>query len=192
MTNEEWRPVVGYEGLYEVSDCGRVRSLDRVVPTVNGRTYRLRGVLLKSWSGATQHGHRTVSLSAGGVEKVRLVHQLVLESFVGPRPAPGMHCCHFNGDPADNRVSNLRWDTPTANQLDKVRHGRHHNANKTTCPYGHLLATPNLTPGSAPNNRACRSCANARGVGHKAKKAGRPFDFLTVANQKYAEIMAAA
>lgn len=51
-----------------------------------------------------------------------LVHQLVLEAFVGPRPQ-GMFACHDDGNPANNRLENLRWDTPAANSADKVRHG---------------------------------------------------------------------
>lgn len=50
------------------------------------------------------------------------VHRLVLEAFVGPCP-PGMECCHNNGNPADNRLENLRWDTRSANCLDAVQHG---------------------------------------------------------------------
>jgi hypothetical protein len=51
------------------------------------------------------------------------VHVLVLEAFVGPRP-PGMVCCHGDGDPTNNALSNLRWDTPQANHADRVKHGR--------------------------------------------------------------------
>ncbi|QDV35575.1 HNH endonuclease [Tautonia plasticadhaerens] len=68
-------------------------------------------------------GYLGVNLHVGGQKKRRLVHQLVLESFVGPRP-PGTVCCHNDGDPGNNRVANLRWDTPQANSDDILRHGR--------------------------------------------------------------------
>jgi hypothetical protein len=63
-----------------------------------------------------------VSLSRGarGTTKTRLVHHLVLEAFVGPRP-DGQVGCHFDDDPRNNRVENLRWDTSSANALDRVR-----------------------------------------------------------------------
>jgi hypothetical protein len=50
------------------------------------------------------------------------VHRLVLVAFVGPRP-PGLVCCHNDGNPLNNRVENLRWDTYEANEADKLRHG---------------------------------------------------------------------
>lgn len=52
----------------------------------------------------------------------RMVHRLILEAFVGPCP-PGMEACHWNGNPTDNRLENLRWDTPQENTNDKYRHG---------------------------------------------------------------------
>lgn len=57
-----------------------------------------------------------------GNKEMRLVHRLVLESFVGPCP-DGMQACHNNGDPKDNRAENLRWDTPSNNQADRHSHG---------------------------------------------------------------------
>jgi hypothetical protein len=55
------------------------------------------------------------------------VHTLVLEAFVGPC-LPGMECCHRDGNPANNRLDNLRWDTRAANRRDMLRHGTHRNA----------------------------------------------------------------
>jgi hypothetical protein len=57
-----------------------------------------------------------------------LVHRLVLEAFVGPCP-PGMECCHNNGDPSDNRLENLRWDTHSGNTMDSLSHGTHNWTN---------------------------------------------------------------
>lgn len=68
------------------------------------------------------HGHVKVGLSKGNKKYFRKVHRLVLEAFVGPRPE-GMECCHYNGDPADNRLENLRWDTSKGNTSDSIRHG---------------------------------------------------------------------
>jgi hypothetical protein len=61
----------------------------------------------------------------------RKVHRLVLEAFVGPCP-PGMECCHNDGNPLNNRLDNLRWDTRRSNQLDRNRHGTGSRGEKST------------------------------------------------------------
>ena len=105
--SEKWLPAVGYEGLYEVSSIGRVRSLDKIQYCKDGRAPRLlRGRVRKLQT--HPRGHLMVNLyAADGNAKMEKVHRLVLEAFVGPNP-PGLECCHNNGDPSDNRVENLR------------------------------------------------------------------------------------
>jgi hypothetical protein len=115
---EQWRPVVGHPG-YEVSDLGRVRSLDRIVEAkgATGGPRRYKGQMLNP--GPSNFGHLSVVL---GRHKTRMVHTLVLEAFVGPRPK-GMDGCHGPGGTQDNRLENLRWDTRSNNILDGVRAG---------------------------------------------------------------------
>lgn len=72
----------------------------------------------------TGGGYLDVQLRKSGGPVHRLVHRLVLESFVGPCPE-GMECAHDNGKPDDNRVGNLSWKTKNDNQGDRVRHGTH-------------------------------------------------------------------
>lgn len=130
MTSERWRAVVGYEGLYEVSDRGRVRGLDRVVKSrLRGtpRVKTVRGLPLSAPLGA--QGYPQVSLCRDGKQRNTHVHRMVLEAFVGPAP-PGCECCHNNGDRADSRLENLRWDTPVANQFDKLTHGTDNRGEK--------------------------------------------------------------
>ena len=67
-------------------------------------------------------GRLVVTLYKNGPRKTVLVHRLILETFVGPCP-PGMEACHNDGDPLNNRLDNLRWDTHTANFADAIRHG---------------------------------------------------------------------
>lgn len=67
-------------------------------------------------------GYKLTRLTIGKKQKTFYIHQLVLEYFVGPRP-PGYYACHNNGKRDDNRLSNLRWDTPAQNGLDKHKHG---------------------------------------------------------------------
>jgi hypothetical protein len=72
--------------------------------------------------GAIGKGYAGVRLGINGAYLTRYVHRLVLEAFVGPCPE-GMEGCHNNGNKADNRIANLRWDTPTNNSLDRNAHG---------------------------------------------------------------------
>lgn len=102
---EIWLPVVGFAGLYEVSNLGRVRSLRRHQPK-----------LLRP--GRMTAGHLSVSLGRG---RSRTVHSLVIEAFVGPRP-PGMEVRHSNGVPSDNRLANLAYGTRADNSRDKKWH----------------------------------------------------------------------
>lgn len=161
MSEERWLPIPGYEGYYEVSDLGRVRSVPRIVPhavaplTIRGRimcTCKSRG------------GHLRVTLARGGKTVTRSVHALVLAAFVGPRPE-GLEGCHGDGDPSNNRLSNLRWDTTSNNHLDAVRHGTHSRTRRKKCPGGHDLRVPNLKPATlAKGRRQCLACSRAKGV----------------------------
>jgi hypothetical protein len=115
---EEWRSTDYAE--YEVSDQGRVRSVDR--EDARGRFWRGRILYQHADSGVNRYGHRRVSLSLDGKLKTFQVHRLVLEAFVGLRPL-GKECRHRDGDPAHNALDNLCWDTPKTNQADRIIHG---------------------------------------------------------------------
>ena len=159
---ERWLPVVGYEGYYEVSDQGRVRSLDRLIPWRGGTAVRW-GRILNPTQLPEPDGHMQVSLSVDGRRRKAYVHRLVLEAFVGTCPE-GMEGCHFpDSDPTNNRLKNLRWDTRSGNKLDRVRQGTDHNTRKTHCPRGHLLVEPNLVMSSLKHGRRdCLSCRRGR------------------------------
>lgn len=119
MTTEEWRDVGGYEGYYQVSDLGRVRSVDRNIVTTSGITRPLSGrVLSQSDSGM---GYLGVTLSKECHLKTIRAHRLVLDAFRGRCP-DGMESCHNDGNRKNNRLANLRWDTLAANQADRLSH----------------------------------------------------------------------
>jgi hypothetical protein len=134
---EEWRPVVEWEGLYEVSSHGRVRSLGRVVTAVGREKTHLRRIpprLLTAW--IASHGYFMVCLGGrkckGGTHE--LVHRLVCRAFHGPAPE-GHEVCHGPGGKRDNTASNLSWGSKSKNRNeDRVRDGtlidgvRHYNA----------------------------------------------------------------
>jgi len=114
MSEEEWRPVVGYEGSYEVSDLGRVRSLPR-----NGTRREI--VILRAFRDCT--GYHRVNLRRIGIVQ-RGVHQLVAAAFIGPRPK-GMMVCHWDGDCGNAALENLRYGTAKENAADRQRHGKY-------------------------------------------------------------------
>lgn len=118
MTEEHWKPVKGYEGQYEVSDKGRVRSLDRYVKTANKRSktgkYFVEGKIRKPFVG--HDGYLRMALNKDGVNKKYFVHRLVMETF-SPNPDPEhlTQINHKNEITNDNRVENLEWCTQTYN-----------------------------------------------------------------------------
>lgn len=122
MSEERWLPVVGAEGEYEVSDLGRVRSLERcvVVRSKLGRSF------FRCYPGVVMcpvvrsSGHLYVQL---GRNKGRFVHTLVLETFVGAAPSVHHEGRHLDGDPSNNRVGNLCWGTRSRNVQDLKYHG---------------------------------------------------------------------
>ena len=104
---ENWLNVVDFEGIYEVSNFGNIRSsknkqLKKITIDSNGRPY------LGLWKNNKQ--------------KIVRPHKLVLEAFVG-KALQGMECCHNDGNQKNNRLENLRWDTPKNNHADKLKHG---------------------------------------------------------------------
>lgn len=118
--NETWIAAKGYEGLYEVSSLGRIRSLARNVRCSRGKGWRVSpGKELSPF--ATVHGYIAVNFTSPRRHQVH-VHRLVLRSFNG-EPVNGMEACHNDGDRSNNAIANLRWDTRKANHADKERHG---------------------------------------------------------------------
>lgn len=154
---EEWRAVLGYEGLYEVSSFGRIRGI---------RRKGSHGLPLKLFRNK-RHAYLQAVLSRGGIERNVKPHILVCEAWHGHRPV-GMLVRHLDGDSFNNSPDNLCWGTPRENSLDVVRHGNHHQSNKTHCKKGHPFDEENT--GYAFNNqrgrnrRYCRACDRARRV----------------------------
>lgn len=151
LPGEEWRPVVGWEGDYEVSNLGRVWSCPVGTPRT-GRILR---------HAVNPGGYPSVTLSRRGKVKTRPIHQLVLAAFAGPRPAGKDVIRHLDGDPTNNLLGNLAYGTQSENAQDSLRHGTHPKASKIKCPQGHPYAGDNLLI-NAVGGRVCRACAQAR------------------------------
>lgn len=103
---EEWKDVIGYEGLYQVSNEGRVKSLERYVDSKNGSKRFEKEKILKYC--ITKNGYPSVILAKFGTRKLKKIHRLVGETFI-PNPDNLPQINHKNEDKTDNRVENLEW-----------------------------------------------------------------------------------
>lgn len=129
---ESWKAIPGWEGLYEVSDQGRVRRLLRRCGT---GAMRLGAPAIVTPKG-TGKGYLGVTLARSGKKTRRYIHALMLEAFVGPAP-PGHEAAHGDGIRTRNVLDNLEWKTRAANHADKHRHG--------TALVGEMVPTAKLT-----------------------------------------------
>ena len=161
---EQWKSVVGFEGVYEVSDHGRVRSLDRVVVTKTGVSKRRKGCVL---SAGMDRRHRHVALCSGEGGKSYRVHKLVLEAFVGRCPG-GLEARHLDDDPDNNCLRNLTYGTRSQNMLDRVRNGTHNFSRRTHCNSGHEYTESNTI--CLKSGRRCRQCKRDNGREYMRRK----------------------
>lgn len=113
---EKWKPVVGYEGLYEVSNLGNVRGLDRLLP--DGRHWK--GKQLKH--AKFGNGYFFVCLMKNKTHRNELIHRLVAMAFL-PNPLNAKVVNHIDGNKTNNKVSNLEWVTHSENQKHSARIG---------------------------------------------------------------------
>lgn len=149
LRGEVWRAVPQYEGLYEVSNLGRLRSLPRA--TTRGRLLKQRVIVGK---------YLGTALSQEGREVNRLTHHLVAAAFLGSRPE-GADVRHLDGNAANNCADNLAYGTHAENMRDMVQHGTNAMLARTHCPQGHPYDEANtyFTP---TGGRRCRACILVR------------------------------
>ena len=112
MAHEEWRDVVGYEGLYQVSNIGRVKSMGWTVAGPNGSTCRRQGRIIKQ--SIKRDGYCQVRLYRDKTHKDWRVHRLVALAFIG-EGGERQYIDHIDGNRTNNAVDNLRWCTPSEN-----------------------------------------------------------------------------
>lgn len=118
---EIWKPVVGYEGFYEVSNLGRVKSIRSGKGTYIGRIVR---------GGHIYNGYAMVNLSKYGIPKFFTVHRLVAFAFLGNPPTPKHEINHKNLIRTDNRVENLEWCTHLENMRHSYRNSNRNQGNE--------------------------------------------------------------
>jgi hypothetical protein len=149
---EEWRDTVGLDG-YQVSDLGRVRRIKRA----GGAK---AGYVLKTPLDTT--GYPMVHLWVLGIRYARKVHRLVAEAFLGPKPTPEHEVAHWDGNPLNPKLKNLRWATHKENHDDRIRHGN--------LPYGSRAHFARLRERDIPKIRRMRK------AGMTMKKIADQFD----------------
>ena len=157
-TPEEWRPIPGYEGTYEVSSLGQVRR-------VGGKTLRRN---------TKSGGYLMVTLCVGGIQENRTIHRLVAETFL-ERPTWAQCVRHLDGDLDNNTISNLQWGTYSENMMDRIAHGNDTNAAKTHCKSGHLFDEGNTYIRSK-GHRSCRTCRRDAQRRYQARKNQRSIE----------------
>lgn len=126
---EIWKPISGFEGLYEVSNLGRVRSVDRVIKRTNGYLLPLKGKILPQYKkrGNSPFYRLYVNLSKDGKSYSKTVHRLVASAFI-PNPMGLEQVNHLDENPLNNNVWNLEWCSNEYNHNYGTRNTRHAKA----------------------------------------------------------------
>lgn len=120
MAGETWMPMPSYNGQYEISNMGRVKSLDRVVIKKSGENASIAGRILKQYK--RQSGYLKISVSKDGKRKTFDVHRLVGVVYID-NPENKKEINHKKGNKLDNRASSLEWKTPSENAQHKWDNG---------------------------------------------------------------------
>lgn len=145
---EIWKAVPGFEGRVEASSYGRVRKTSYVIRAGRGSGH------LKHMAGRVVSprghpwGYEWVEFMVNGQRHAEFVHRLVAATFIGPCP-PGYYVLHGDNNPANNRVENLRYGTPSENCADKLIHG--------TQPHGEAIPWSKLTEAQVVDMRTRRA-----------------------------------
>lgn len=156
MTTEQWKDIPGYEGIYQASDQGRVRSLDREIKHARFGTQKMKGKVMSTKLHPA--GYPSIGLrDREGKRQWVLVHRAVLLAFRG-QPGQGEEARHLNDDKLDARLDNLEWGSRSENIIDRQTNGIEYHRNLTECPLGHPLEGENLLPSQLGYGRGCRSC----------------------------------
>ncbi len=116
---EKWKDIKGYEGLYQVSNLGRVKSLDRYIVNKNNKQQYYNGKILK---GNIRKGYLKLTLSKDNSQKTVPIHILVAKAFI-PNPENKPEVNHIDGEKTNNCVSNLEWATRSENELHAYKNG---------------------------------------------------------------------
>ena len=164
----DWRDVPGYEGRYQASSDGRIRSLTRRVAMPRGGhriepQHELRTFM-------DRYGYECVGLWGEKGRETVAVHRVIARTFLADSRFPGAEVRHCDGNQLNNTVSNLRWGTASQNRYDSVGHGTHRQSRKTHCPKQHEYSSENTWIRIGRNGRpfrTCRECARTRAAARR-------------------------
>ena len=117
---EEWKDIQGYEGLYQVSNLGNVKNLERIVKCKLQKTKTIKEHLLKK--SVNKFGYEYVCLSNDSITRKIKVHRLVAQAFI-PNPLNKPQVNHINGIKTDNKVENLEWCNNQENMAHAIKNG---------------------------------------------------------------------
>lgn len=153
---EIWRPVVGFEGRYWISDYGRIWS-------------GLRGGRILTTS-LNNCGYPQATLMAPDrTRHQKLIHWLVSEAFRGPTPE-GLIIRHLDDDKSNNTLGNLTFGTFSDNNADAIRNGINGQQIKTYCPHGHRYSAANTYKNPNTGHRFCRTCKRRMDADYRARR----------------------
>ena len=131
--DEIWKPIIDYEGLYEISSHGRVKVVERVIEhpaLVNGAKYKTIPEKIRKPN--IMKGYHCIGLIKDKKTKVFRIHRLVMEHFGETRPTEEHQVNHIDGDKSNNRIDNLEWVTPKENTNHAIENGLRHNPTDET------------------------------------------------------------
>lgn len=132
---EIWKDIIGYEGLYQISNLGRVQSLDRFIKRKRFSITLREGKELKQT--ITAAGYLSITLSNNKIKTTFLVHRLVAIAFI-PNPENKPDINHKKGIKTDNRVSEIEWCTKSENLTHAYKIGLREVVNGIKCHYSKL------------------------------------------------------
>lgn len=162
---EIWVPVRDWEGYYEASSLGRIRSIDRVIEDPRRpKGYFRKGKVLNQ-NKHLKNGYEAVNLRNPASQQY--VHRLICSSFHGTPPEGKTFVRHLNGDRQDNRIGNLAWGSRSENAQDAIQHGTNANARKTHCKNGHEFTEENTAV--TDQGRRCKECSRVNALKQAAR-----------------------
>lgn len=130
MDKERWKDIKGYEGYYQISDMGRVKSIERIIES--GQHYlterKNKEIILKQ--SLSKCGYPQICLQKNGIKKTLTTHRLILNTFIGDSD---LECNHKDGNKQNNKLENLEWVTQSENEKHAYRTGLKSKRGEKNC-----------------------------------------------------------
>ena len=161
MSNQIWKLIPSCNGYHEASTDGQIRTVERVIPKVNGRTERRKGFVLSQ--STDKDGYKVVSICVNGKQTNKKVHRLIAETFLFNHEQKEA-VNHINGIKSDNSVQNLEWVTNAENTKHSVKTGLHAKGER------HLNSKPVISILNGERFVSIKEAADKLGLKHSTLK----------------------